>query len=103
MLTSDAPAAEVKSLSDRLVSRFSSGLTVDIQPPALETREAILRKKAFNSHLDISDDVFAYLAENIEGSVRPLESAIVHLAYSLLLSKTKASPKQPRVRSPNQG
>ena len=91
VLTSDAPAAEVKSLSDRLVSRFSSGLTVDIQPPALETREAILRKKAFNSHLDISDDVFAYLAENIEGSVRPLESAIVHLAIKSSLLKQDIS------------
>ena len=87
VLTSDAPAAEVKSLSDRLVSRFSSGLTVDIQPPAFETREAILRKKATNSHLDISDDVFAYLAENIEGSVRPLEAAIVRLAMQSSLLK----------------
>ena len=87
VLTSDAPAAEVKSLSDRLVSRFSLGLTVDIQPPAFETREAILRKKAQNSHLDIPDDVFAYLAENIEGSVRPLESAIVRLAMQSSLSK----------------
>ena len=77
----------MKSLSDRLVSRFSSGLTVDIQPPAFETREAILRKKAQNSHLDIPDDVFAYLAENIEGSVRPLESAIVRLAMQSSLSK----------------
>ena len=91
VLTSDAPAAEVKSLSDRLVSRFSSGLTVDIQPPALETREAILRKKAINSHLDISDDVFAYLAENIEGSVRPLEAAIVRLAMQSSLLKQDIS------------
>lgn len=87
VLTSDLPAAEIKSLSDRLVSRFSSGLTVDIQPPALETREAILRKKAAYSHLDIPDDVFAYLAENIEGSVRPLESAITRLAMQSSLLK----------------
>ena len=91
VLTSDAPAAAVKSLADRLVSRFSSGLTVDIQPPALETREAILRKKAINSHLDISDDVFAYLAENIEGSVRPLEAAIVRLAMQSSLLKQDIS------------
>ena len=91
VLTSDAPAAEVKSLSDRLVSRFSSGLTVDIQPPTFETREAILRKKAMNSHLDISDDVFAYLAENIEGSVRPLESAIVRMAMQSSLLKQDIS------------
>ncbi|MFA6835666.1 MAG: chromosomal replication initiator protein DnaA [Fibrobacteraceae bacterium] len=87
VLTSDAPAAEVKSLSDRLVSRFSSGLTVDIQPPSLETREAILRKKAANSQLEISDDVFAYLAENIEGSVRPLDAVIVRLTMQSTMLK----------------
>ncbi len=87
VLTSDAPAAEVMNLSDRLVSRFSSGLTVDIQPPAFETREAILRKQAANSHLDVPDDVFAYLAENIEGCVRPLKSAIVRLALQSSIAK----------------
>ena len=63
VLTSDAPAAEVKNLSDRLVSRFSWGLTVDIQPPDVETREAILHKKAEERHLEISDEVIRYLAE----------------------------------------
>ncbi|MBS7392313.1 MAG: chromosomal replication initiator protein DnaA, partial [Fibrobacter sp.] len=50
-----------------------------------------LRKKAINSHLDISDDVFAYLAENIEGSVRPLEAAIVRLAMQSSLLKQDIS------------
>jgi chromosomal replication initiator protein len=79
VLTSDAPAIEVKSLSDRLVSRFSWGLTVDIQPPNLETREAILRKKAEEKHIDIDDEVILYLAENIESNVRFLESAVIKL------------------------
>ncbi len=87
VLTSDRPAAENVDLSERLVSRFSSGLTVDIQPPSLETREAILRQKAERSHLDIPDDVFSYLAENIEGSVRPLESTLTQLAAQASLHK----------------
>ena len=79
VLTSDAPAAEVKNLSDRLVSRFSWGLTVDIQPPDVETREAILHKKAEERHLEISDEVLHYLAESIASNVRCLESAIIKL------------------------
>ena len=74
VLTSDVPAVEVKSLAERLVSRFSWGLTVDIQPPNVETREAILRQRAKDQHLDI-----AYLAENISGNVRFLENAITKL------------------------
>ena len=72
VLTSDAPAVEVKNLSDRLVSRFAWGLTVDIQPPEVETREAILHKKAEERHLEISD-------EKIASNVRCLESAIIKL------------------------
>ena len=79
VLTSDAPAGEVKNLSDRLVSRFSWGLTVDIQPPDVETREAILHKKAEERHLDISEDVLHFLAEKIASNVRSLESAIIKL------------------------
>lgn len=79
VLTSDAPAGEVKNLSDRLVSRFSWGLTVDIQPPDVETREAILHKKAEERHLEISDDVLRFLAERIASNVRCLESAIIKL------------------------
>ena len=79
VLTSDAPAGEVKNLSDRLVSRFSWGLTVDIQPPDVETREAILHKKAEERHLEISDEVLHFLAEKIASTVRCLESAIIKL------------------------
>ena len=79
VLTSDAPAVEVKNLSDRLVSRFAWGLTVDIQPPDVETREAILHKKAEERHLEISDEVLHFLAEKIASNVRCLESAIIKL------------------------
>ena len=79
VLTSNAPAVEVKNLSDRLVSRFAWGLTVDIQPPDVETREAILHKKAEERHLEISDEVLHFLAEKIASNVRCLESAIIKL------------------------
>lgn len=79
VLSSDAPATEVKNLSDRLVSRFAWGLTVDIQPPDVDTREAILHKKAEERHLEISDEVLHYLAEHIASNVRALESAIIKL------------------------
>lgn len=79
VLTSDAPAAEIKNLSDRLVSRFAWGLTVDIQPPDEETRYAILQKKAIERHLEISEEILRFLAERIASNVRCLESAIVKL------------------------
>lgn len=85
VLTSDAPAVEVKNLSDRLVSRSAWGLTVDIQPPDVETREAILQKKAEERHLEISDEVIHFLAEHIASNVRCLESAIIKLTLQASL------------------
>lgn len=78
-LTSDVPAVEIKDLVDRLVSRFSWGLTADIKPPDLETRIAILHKKAMSQHIDIPEEVIKYLAEEISGNVRFLESSITKL------------------------
>jgi len=86
VLTSDAPPSEIKDLQDRLISRFSWGLCVDIQPPDAETREAILRKKAEASHIEMDDDVIRYLAQGIEGNVRLLESAVRKL---LLLTNVR--------------
>ncbi len=81
VLTSDVPPSEIKDLSERLVSRFSWGLTVDIKPPDAETREAILRRKAEASQLELEDDVLQYLAQTIEGSVRLLEGAVRKLLF----------------------
>ena len=81
VLTSDVPPSEIKDLSERLVSRFSWGLTVDIKPPDAETREAILRKKAEASQLELDDEILQYLATYIEGSVRLLEGAVRKLLF----------------------
>lgn len=78
ILTSDRPANDIPGLEDRLVSRFQSGLSADIQPPSLETRLAILRQKADERHFDYEryDGVLEFVAENISHSVRDLEGAV---------------------------
>ena len=77
VLSSDKPPSEMKTLEDRLKSRFEWGIPIDIQIPDYETRVAILRSKADKNNLaDLPDEVFAYIAENIVSNVRELESAL---------------------------
>jgi len=86
VLTSDRQPSELNGLHDRMLSRFQSGLVVDIQPPDLETRIAILQKKAEEDGLDISFEVIEFIATNIKSNVRELEGALIRLlAYSSLL------------------
>ncbi len=80
ILTSDRPACEIKNLEPRLVSRFECGLAVEIQPPQLETRIAILKKKTLEWKASIDDSVIQYLAEKIRSNVRRLEGALVRVA-----------------------
>lgn len=83
VVTSDKFPKEMSSLEDRLKSRFEWGLIVDIQPPDLETRIAILKKKAEVENVPLSDDVALYLATNIKSNVRELEGSLIRLsAYS---------------------
>ena len=85
-MTSDRQPSELNGLQDRMLSRFQSGLVVDIQPPDLETRIAILQKKAEEDGLDISFEVIEFIATNIKSNVRELEGALIRLlAYSSLL------------------
>src|ERR1700694_1310986 len=74
-LSSDRPAAEIANLENRLVSRFEWGLVTELQPPALETRIAILKKKAALLDVKISDKVLEFLAEKIRTNIRRLEGA----------------------------
>jgi len=80
VLSSDRPASEISSLEQRLVSRFEWGLTAELQPPDVETRLAILRKKAQALGVTIDSAVLDYLAERIRTNVRRLEGALMRVA-----------------------
>ncbi len=77
--TSDRPPKEIPSLQDRLTSRFEWGLITDIQPPDLETRIAILRKKVENEVIPIPENVIFLIAENVKGNTRELEGSLVKI------------------------
>jgi len=85
VLTSDRLPNEIPKLQERLVSRFKWGLPVDITPPDLETRIAILRNKADAEHLEIPEDTLSYIAGQIDSNVRELEGALVRVqAYATM-------------------
>jgi len=85
IISSDRPPKEIPTLEDRLRSRFEWGLIADIQPPDIETRIAILRKKALLENLDVDDEVLAFIAKRIESNIRELEGALTRIiAYSAL-------------------
>ncbi len=86
VITSDRPPLEMSLLDDRLRTRFEGGLMADIQPPDLETRMAIIRNKAAQLGLLLSDEAVAYIAENITANIRQLEGVIKRLtAYKEIL------------------
>ncbi len=88
VLTSDRPPKEIPGLEERLVSRFEWGLVTDIRSPDLETRVAILRKKADEGEIVISDEVLEYIAHHCRSNVRELEGAVIKLlAYSSLTQR----------------
>lgn len=80
VLTCDRPACEIKSLEPRLISRFECGLTVEMQPPQMETRLAILRKKSLDWKVRVDESVLMFLAEKIRTNVRRLEGALMRVA-----------------------
>jgi chromosomal replication initiator protein len=79
VVTSDRPPKEIPTLEERLRSRFEWGLIVDIQPPDIETRMAILRKKVEKEQMQIPDDVIQLVAENAKNNIRELEGSLIKL------------------------
>ena len=79
VISSDRPPKQLTTLEDRLRSRFEWGLITDIQPPELETRIAILRKKAAQDKLNAPDDVLEYIASKISTNIRELEGALIRV------------------------
>ncbi|HEX7063965.1 MAG TPA: chromosomal replication initiator protein DnaA [Bacillales bacterium] len=87
IISSDRPPKEIPTLEDRLRSRFEWGLITDITPPDLETRIAILRKKAKAEGLNIPNEVMLYIANQIDTNIRELEGALIRIvAYSSLVN-----------------
>jgi chromosomal replication initiator protein len=79
ILSSDRPPKDLVGLDERLISRFQSGLTVDVQPPDLETRIAILRRKAEADHVDLPQEVIDFIASNVKSNIRELEGCYIGL------------------------
>ena len=88
VLSSDKPPKEMITLEERLRSRFEGGLITDIQLPDLETRIAILKKKALVENIDIDEDVLSFIAEKVNSNIRQLEGSLTRvIAYSKLTGK----------------
>ena len=91
ILTSDRPPKEIATLEDRLRNRFEMGLMADIQPPDLETRIAIIRRKAESLDIPISDDIAEYIAGQLKSNVRQLEGVVKNMRAQYMLKGEKLS------------
>lgn len=93
VITSDRPPKSIATLEDRLRSRFLSGLITDVQPPDLETRLAILRKKAQSDKLPVPHEVLELIATHVRDNIRELEGALIRVtAYASLSGQTLSRP-----------
>jgi len=97
VVTSDLPPKQLTGFEDRMRSRFEWGLITDVQAPDLETRIAILRKKAASERIDINDDVVEYMASKVSSNIRELEGALIRVTAFANLNK--ASVDMPLVQT----
>lgn len=88
IISSDRPPKEIPTIEDRLRSRFEWGLITDLQPPDLETRIAILKKKAVSDGIDIPEQVIQYIATKVISNIRELEGALIRIIAFASLSET---------------
>jgi chromosomal replication initiator protein len=91
VLTCDRPASEIQNLEQRLVSRFEWGLVTDLQPPDVEMRLAILRKKAQLMGVELPEEIMSFLANRIRTNIRRLEGALIRVASYASLTGKKLS------------
>jgi len=91
VLTSDRPPKKIATLEERLRTRFEWGLITDIQPPDLETRLAILRKKTETDRLRVSDEVMDYIASRIQTNIRELEGALIRVTAYASLTRSEVT------------
>ena len=87
IMTCDTYPKNINNLNERLISRFASGLTVEIQPPELEMRVAILKRKAEQNRINLDDEVAFFIAQNIKANVRELEGALNKVIYQAHFSE----------------
>jgi chromosomal replication initiator protein len=88
VISSDRPPKEIQTLENRLRSRFEWGLLTDIQPPDLETREAILRRKAETEKIPVPDEVTSFIAKVIPSNIRELEGSLIRVVAFASLTKS---------------
>src|ERR1700730_5947031 len=91
VLSSDRPPSEIANLEQRLVSRLECGLTTELQPPDTETRLAILRKKAEEFHIELAENILAFLAQRVRTNIRRLEGALMRAGSYQSLSGREVS------------
>jgi chromosomal replication initiator protein len=91
VLTSDRPPKELEKVEERLISRFEWGVIADIQPPDLETRIAILRKKAEDEQMFVPDDVILYIATQVRSNIRELEGSLLRISAFSAITNTPLS------------
>ncbi|MBE0477437.1 MAG: chromosomal replication initiator protein DnaA [Coriobacteriia bacterium] len=96
VLSSDRPPKDIATLEDRLRTRFEMGLITDIQPPELETRIAILKRKVEQEHLVVPDDVLEFVAGRISSNIRELEGALIRIVAFSSLTRHPIDPELSR-------